>query len=186
VIKVRAHPRRRVMALLAGLREAGLHMVRSSCALEILQVTAHASRIRAGQVVIAIHVTLRALHAAVCSRQREAGCRMIERGACPGGGAVALLTGLRKSGLYVIWVRRALEVLQVAADTGCVRAGQIVIAIHVALRALHTAVSARQGEPRGRVIEVRPRPGGGVVALLAGLRKTRLHMVRLRRALEIL
>jgi len=174
------------MALLAGLREAGLHMVRSICALEILQVTAHASRIRAGQVVIAIHVTLRALHAAVCSRQREAGCRMIERGACPRGGAVALLTGLRKSGLYVIWVRRALEVLQVAADTGCVRAGQIVIAIHVALRALHTAVSARQGEPRGRVIEVRPRPGGGVVALLAGLRKTRLHMVRLRRALEIL
>ena len=65
---------------------------------------------------------------------------MIEGRAGPVGGAVALLAGLRKSRLYVIRIRRALEVFQVAADAGSIRAGQVVVAVHVTLRALHTGV----------------------------------------------
>ena len=56
------------MALRAGLREAGLHVIWLGRALEVLQMAADASRIRAGQVVIVVDVTLHALHGRVCSR----------------------------------------------------------------------------------------------------------------------
>jgi len=47
------------VALVAGLRESSLHVIRSSRALEILQVALHAGA--AGQVVGVVHVALRAL-----------------------------------------------------------------------------------------------------------------------------
>jgi hypothetical protein len=50
---------------------------------------------------------------------------------------MALLTGLRKTGLHVVWLRGALEIFQVTAHTSSVGAGQVVIAIHMALRALY-------------------------------------------------
>ena len=50
---------------------------------------------------------------------------------------MALLTGLREPGLHMVGLRRALEIFQVAADAGRVRAGQVVVVVHVALRALH-------------------------------------------------
>ena len=40
----------------------------------------------------------------------------------------------------MVGLRRALEIFQVAADAGRIRTGEVVIAIHVALRALHSAV----------------------------------------------
>jgi len=86
----------------------------------------------------------------------------------------------------VIRIRRALEIFQVATDASRICAAQIVVAIHMALRALHTAVCTCQGEPRGRVIEGGGRPGSRRVALLAGLRESRLHMVRIGGAVEIL
>ena len=186
MIKVRTHPRRGVVALRAGLREPGLHMVGLRRTLEIFQVAADAGGIRAGQVVVAVHVALRALHRRVGPGQREAGGRVIKRRVQPTRRAVALLAGLREARTDVIGVRGPLEILQVAADTSCIRAGQIVVAIHVALGALHAAVRAGQREAGGRVIKIRARPCRRVVALLAGLRKTGLHVVGLRRSLEIL
>ncbi len=61
---------------------------------------------------------------------------MVKGRARPGGGAVTLLTSLREARGNVIRIRRALEVLQVAADASCVRARQAVIPVHVALSAL--------------------------------------------------
>ena len=53
---------------------------------------------------------------------------------------MALLTGLRERGLHMVGLRRALEILQVAAHTSSVGAGQVVVAIHMALRTLYRRV----------------------------------------------
>ena len=58
-------------------------------------------------------------------------------------GAVALLAGLREVRLHVVRIRRALEILQVAAHAGRIRAGQVVVVIHVALRRTARAVRVR-------------------------------------------
>ena len=42
-----------------------------------------------------------------------------------------------------------------AADAGRVRAGQVVVSVDVALRALHAGVRARQREAGRRVVKVR-------------------------------
>jgi len=55
------------VTLLARLREARGDVIRIRRALEVLQVTAHTSRIRAGQVVVIVHVALYALNARVCA-----------------------------------------------------------------------------------------------------------------------
>src|SRR5437588_12951537 len=111
------------MARLASLREIRLHVIGIRRALEILQVATHASRVRAGQVVIAVHVALRALHAGMEAGQREASSRVIEGRAGPVGGAVALLASMREAGSDVIRIRSSLEMLQVATNAGCIRAG---------------------------------------------------------------
>ena len=72
----------------------------------------------------------------------------------------------------MVGLRRTLEVFQVAADAGGVRAGQVVIVVDVALHALDAGVRSRQGESRGRVIKRRACPGGRAVALLASLRES--------------
>ena len=69
-------------------------MIRLRRALEIFQVATDASRIRAGEVVIVIHVALHALHRRMRARQREAGRCVVKTRACPSGGVVALRTGL--------------------------------------------------------------------------------------------
>ena len=137
MIKVRARPGSRVVALSASLREAGLHVVGLRRSLEILEVTADASRVGAGQGVIAIHVALGALDAGVRAGQWEARSGVIEGCRRPGGRGVALLTSLRERRLHVIRLGGALEILQVATDTSGIGAGQVVVAVHVALRALH-------------------------------------------------
>lgn len=59
MIKSRAIPRRRVMALLARLREAALNMVGIGCSLEIFQVARDAGR--DSDVVVVGYVTVNAL-----------------------------------------------------------------------------------------------------------------------------
>jgi len=108
-----------------------------SRALEILQVAACASRVRAGQVVVVVDVALCTLDGRMCAGQREAGSRVIEGRIQPAGCGVALLTGLRESRTDVVRIGRALEILQVAACASRVRAGQVVVVVDVALRALH-------------------------------------------------
>ena len=97
---------------------------------------------------------------------------MIEVRAHPRSGVVALRTGLRKTGLNVIRIGRALEIFQVAADACRVCGSQCVVAIHVALRTLHRRVRPGQRESGGRVIEGRARPIRRAMALLASLRES--------------
>ena len=99
---------------------------------------------------------------------------------------MALGASLRESRTHVVRVGRPLEVLQVATDASGICAGQVVVAIDVALRTLHARVSAGQGESCRGVIKgcVVPRSGG--VALLAACREPRLYVVRIRCAVEIL
>jgi small neutral amino acid transporter SnatA (MarC family) len=49
----------------------------------------------------------------------------------------------------VIWIARALEIFQVAADASRICGGQVVVAVHVALRALHSRVRPAQRETGG-------------------------------------
>ena len=56
------------MALLTSLRDVRLHVIWIRRSLEIRQVTADASGIGCGQVVIAVHVALDALYGRVRTR----------------------------------------------------------------------------------------------------------------------
>ena len=112
-------------------------------------MAAHAGRIHTREVVVAVHVALRALHRGVRSRQREPGGRVVKIRASPGRGAMALRTRLREARLHVVRLGRPLEVIQVAADAGRIRAGAVVVAIHVALGALNGRVSTREREAGG-------------------------------------
>ena len=185
VIERRIAPRRGGVALLASLRDVRGHVIRIGGALEIGEVAADASGIRRGQVVIPIDVTLGALQCGVRTGQRESSRRVIERRIAPRRGGVALLASLRDVRGHVIRIGGALEIGEVAADASGVRHGQVVVAIHVTLGALQRSVRSGQRESRGRVIEggIAPRRGG--VALLAGLREARSHVVRIGGALEI-
>ena len=72
MVEVRIGPRGGVVALLAGLRHVGLHVVGLRGALEILHVAVHADRVRAGQVVIVVDVAIRARSRHVRAGKREA------------------------------------------------------------------------------------------------------------------
>jgi len=69
--------------------------------------------------------------------QREPSSRMIKHRVAPGRGGVTLLTGLGEGCLHVVGIGGALEVFQVTRNASCVGAGQVVVAIHVTLHALH-------------------------------------------------
>ena len=186
MVEIRAHPCSRGVALLASLREARLHVIRIGRALEIFQMAADASRICARQVVVIVDVATRAGNRCVRSGQRKSGGGVVKGRAIPRSRGVTLLASLRKSGTDVVRIGRALKIFQVAADAGRVRAGQVVVAVHVALSALHAGVRAGQGESCGRMIKVCAGPGSRVMALRTGLRECGLHVVRIRGCLEIL
>lgn len=69
---------------------------------------------------------------------------------------MANLALLRESRLHVIGVRGRVEVVQVARNATAV--GEVVVAVHMALRALHAGVSAGQGESSGGMVERGPAP----------------------------
>ena len=153
-------------------------------ALEILQVTAYASGVRVGQVVIAVHVTLRTLHARVRPGQRKAGRRMVKGCVVPGGGGVTLLAGRGESGLDVVRIGRAVEILHVARSAIGRSAHEL--SIDVALGAGNVGVCARQWElGKGVVIERRLIPRSCVVARLTSVRKTRLRVRRIVGFVEV-
>ena len=137
------------MACVAGGRETRGGMCRVGRALVVRHVAGGAHP--AGQGVISIHMALRALQRSVRAGQREARCRMVKGRICPGNRVVACLASLRKIGLHVVWIRRALEVFEVARHAGC--AGQVVVSIHVALGAGRSGVRASQREAGGGMIE---------------------------------
>lgn len=70
---------------------------------------------------------------------------------------------------------RRVEIIQVAGSAS--RAGQVVVAIHMALGALQVCVRSRQRESGRIVIERSSRPGSGRMARIAGRGEARLHVV---------
>ena len=72
-----------VVALLTGLRESTLNVIRIRSALVVLQMAGHAGCCR--QVVVVVDVTIEALtwRNGVRSRQRETCRRVIESRSCP-------------------------------------------------------------------------------------------------------
>ena len=68
---------------------------------------------------------------------------------------MAIFTGLGEPCLNMVRIGCALKVLQMACHADCVGAGQVVIVVDVALRALHRSVEAGQREPGIVVIEGR-------------------------------
>ena len=112
--------------------EAGLDVIWISRALVILHVAVGTGA--AGQAVISIHVTLRALQCSVCSGQREPGAGVVEGGPSPRCRVMALLAGLGEIRHHVIRIRRPLVVLQVARHAS--RVGQVVVVVDVAVGAL--------------------------------------------------
>ena len=103
---------------------------------------------------------------------------MVKRAVPPSSSVVALLASLRQPCLHVIRTGRALEGRQVAGYAGRIGAGQCVVVVCVALRALQARVRPGQCEAGGVVIKRSSCPSRSVVALVAALRKIRLHVVR--------
>lgn len=147
VIEGPVTPIRGGVALVARGREACLRVVRIVRAVVIRHVALGACS--TGQAVVIVHVALRAGHRRVETSQREARRRVIESRGSPVGRAMACLAGLWESSSRVWRIIRAIEIRQVAADASRVRAGQVVIAVHVALRALQRRVESSERESRG-------------------------------------
>ena len=169
VIKRRARPTGGRVALIARGREARLHVVRVGRPVEVGLMALRAGA--AGQAVVVVHVALSALQRCVRTRQGKTSRSVIKGRRRPVGRAMARLAGLGESSRRVWRIIRAIEIGQVATDASCVGAGQVVVAIHVALRALQRRMCAGQRESRGRVIERRVSPRRGGVALLASRRE---------------
>jgi len=183
VIERCARPSCRTVAGVARCREAYLRVDRVIGVVVIRLVARDAGGIRAGQTVVAVHMALRALQAGMRAAQRETGRRVTKRRTRPTGGRVALIAGLRKPSLYVVRIRRALEILQVALGTGAT--GQAVVIAYVALSTLQRSVRTRQCEASGRVIEGRRRPIRRAMARLTRLRESSRRVWRIVSAVEI-
>jgi len=148
VIKSRRLPGRCVMARLAGLREAQLHMVRVCRSVEVLQVARYARGL--GQVVVVVDVAVRALpwRNGVRTSQRKAHNGVVKLGIDPVVEAVALFAGRGEPVGHVIGICRRAKLGCVAAVA--IRRHSVVLADRLALvtrRAFHCRVCSQQGKP---------------------------------------
>lgn len=109
VIENRPRPGNCAVAAVAGLRITQLRVVGIGGALIILEVAIHAGA--AGQAVIVVDVTLRAVERGVRSGQRPSGGGVVEYRARPRSRVVALLASLRELGLSVTGIGRGLIIL---------------------------------------------------------------------------
>lgn len=175
VIKGRAVPRGRVMALLARRREAGLHMVRIGCSVKILDVARRAIGSRPDE--LAIDVTLGAGYIHVRTSQRKFRERIVIKGRrIPGAGVVASLASGRESRLRVRRIAGFVEVRHVTADAGCRRPYKL--AAHMASVAVQGGVRPRQGKPRElQVVELCAHPVVHRMALFAGRRQIQCNVI---------
>lgn len=110
--------------------------------------------------------------------------RVIERGSGPCGGRMAGVTGRREASRLVIGVGGPIVVGGMATIAG--RWQRRVVVVHVALRALHAGVRAREWKCSLGMIKCCRHPCRGGVADLAGLWDPGGRVVRIRRALVIL
>ena len=170
------------MTGLTARRKARRQVIRVSRALVILLMTAIAGRRQRGVVVV--HVAICAGNLGVETGQGKWCVVVIEGSAGPRRGVVAGIAGLGETAGYVVRIRCALEIFEVASYAGA--AGEPVISVDVALRALQRAMRAGKSESRRSVVETRSGPGSRSVATVAGLRERRLYVIRIRGGLIIL
>lgn len=118
-----------VVTNLAGLRKAGLYVVRVCGSVEIFQVTGRARSTQSRKLTV--NVATCALHSHVRSRQREGSLRMIEHCTRPRSGAVTDRTVGREASSFVIRIVRIVVIRHVTRGTSA--AVQRVVSIHMAL-----------------------------------------------------
>jgi hypothetical protein len=120
-------------------------------------------------------------------RQSESRAAVIKFAIRPKHAVMAGLTRSREMRSDVVHRRGCrVVVIHVASHAGGAR--QVVVVINVAIRALprRHRVRSDQREAGGVVVECRVQPGAGAVALLAGLREIRRHVIGIRRALKVI
>ena len=183
VVKVRAAPIHRCMALRAILGITQRQMIRAGCGLVIVGVTRIARHAQAR--VDAGGVTLQTGYGSVRTGQRKFRLRVVvERRPQPVRGRMALRTILREACGCMRRVIRALPIFQMAGNAR--RIDRREVAPDVAGGARHRRVRSRQGEFGEIVIERGSVPIYGGVAHSAVLREPRGHVIGIIRALPIL
>ena len=139
------------------------------------------------QIVVVGDVAIRTLPRRHQMRtgEREPGAVVVESCVQPGRRAVARVASLREVRGYVIRIRCALKVGQVASHAG--RAIQVVVVVDVAVctQTRWHRVQAGQREPGAVVVEGRVQPRRCAVARIASLGEVPRHVIRVRCALEI-
>jgi len=158
-------------------------VVRIIRVLKVGEVAGHTRRVRQS-VRIAAGMALAALQRSMRARQRPAGRSMIEDRLGPRGCVVTDFALLGEAHGHVIRIGRSGVVFLMAAVAGRWQAG--VVVVHVALRALHAGVRAREWKCSLGMIKCCRHPCRGGVADLAGLWDPGGRVVRIRRALVIL
>lgn len=113
-------------------RETSRHVIRIVRRLVVSLVAAET--VGGNRGVVVVHMTAGACDRCVRAGQRETGVVVIETRRAPGCSAVAHLALLRETRGNMVRVVRAPEIIQVAADAGCVR--KVVVPVGVALAAL--------------------------------------------------
>lgn len=146
----------------------------------------HACRV--GEVVVIVDVAIRALpwRYGMRTGQGESGLGVIKIRRRPSAGRVANLASRRNTLLRVVGILGVLVVGHVTRHAAGIR--NVVVVVHVAIRTLPWGygVLASQRESRLRMIEVGRLPGRGRVARFTGLRKPKLHVIGISRALVVL
>lgn len=92
----------------------------------------------------------------MCAGERESSQAVIERSRTPSHRAVAHAAGLRDARGDVVWVRSAVEIVEVAGSA--IRAQAGVIAVDVAGSASLSGVRASQRKARARMVKLRALP----------------------------
>jgi hypothetical protein len=182
MVKRRRYPRRGVMAQLALLRNARLHVIRRCCVVEVLRMAG----ITIGRCVreLPINMAKIAGYGRVSAGEGESALAMIETGGDPSGCRVAGLALLRETSLNVIRIRGPVVVLRVAAVA--VRRRALKLTVDMARRARERRMSARQREARKfEVVKLRVKPCIRAVAGFAGWRKVESLVVGLNCVLKI-
>lgn len=113
-------------------RETSRHVIRIVRRLVVRLVAAET--VGGNRGVVVVHMTTGACNRCVRAGQGETGVVVIETRRAPGCGAMAHIALLRKARRNMVRVVRVVEIIQVAADAGCVR--KVVVPVRVALAAL--------------------------------------------------
>ena len=142
VIKRGRDPCGGVVADLTSCRQAGRRVRRGVGAVVVRHVTRRARRI--GQIVVSVYVARRTGRVHVEARQGKPGGRVIKGCSQPRDGRVTHGTIDREAGLHVVGIGRAVVVRHVAQIARA--AGQAVVVVDVALRALQARVAVGKGE----------------------------------------